>query len=598
MEEPRIAILDPDVVNQIAAGEVVERPASVVKELVENALDAGAYRIDVLAERGGCALVRVADNGRGMSPAEAELSLRRHATSKLRSADDLLSLQTMGFRGEALPSIASVSKLSIVTRAGGVDAGHQLRLEGKERLEQGPVGARVGTVVEVADLFFNTPARLKFLKSTATETAHISDVVTQLALANPSIHLTLTLDGRRALDLPPSSSRLDRARGVLGRRANQLLCGQIEDQSVKVEVFVSPPAVHNRSARSVHSLVNRRVVRHRALIHAVTAGYNDALERGTYPLAVIYLDIAPGEVDVNVHPQKVEVRFSDPNRVLATVRRCVGRAVTGDDPVLAGASERTAAEPPPRTYRLATSTQTSDGGGGEGYEEHRNRVQEATQRFWAARQRREALQPPSAGAAATHFDARRVEPQPGSERRVAGLRQLGQVLGRYLLFEAQGALLLLDRAAAAERVTSERLRRALEETGVTTERLPGPIPVELTKDQHAVAGEHRAGTLERLGFEVEHFGGTTWTVRALPRLLQGQDAAELVRVAVDALAVVGPQDLGGVLSALARGRGATVDDETLLGQLEGLGLIDIERLDETIWIKITAEELAGRAERR
>jgi DNA mismatch repair protein MutL len=592
MEEPRIAILDPDVVNQIAAGEVVERPASVVKELVENALDAGADQIDVLAERGGCALVRVADNGRGMSPAQAELSLQRHATSKLRSADDLLSLQTMGFRGEALPSIASVSKLSIVTRGKGADAGHQLRLEGKERIEEGPVGARVGTVVEVADLFFNTPARLKFLKSTATETAHISDVVTQLALANPSIHLTLTLDGRRSLDLPPSSSRLSRARSVLGRRANELLCGQIEEQNVTVEAFVSPPAVHNRSARSVHSLVNRRVVRHRALLHAVTAGYGQALERGTYPLAVVYLDIAPGEVDVNVHPQKVEVRFSDPNRVLATVRRCVERAVAGDGPGLSEVDGRGAAEPPPRSYRLATSS--SERTPGEGYEEHRDRLQEATQRFWAARQRREALQPPSDPGRY----ARRVEPLPRTERRVAGLRPLGEVLSHYLLFEARGALLLLDRTAAAERVISERLLRALGETGVTAERLPGPIPVELTKDQHAAAREHRSGALQRLGFEVEHFGGTTWTVRARPRLLQGQDAAELVRIATDALAVNGPDDLGVVLTALARGRGATVDDETLLGQLEGLGLIEIERLDEAIWIKITAEELARRAGRR
>jgi DNA mismatch repair protein MutL len=328
----RIRVLSSELADQIAAGEVVERPASVVKELAENALDAGSRRIDIEIERGGLGRIAVTDDGGGMTPDEAHLALKRHATSKLQAIDDLWTLSSMGFRGEALPSIASVSRLTLTTRAvdAAADAGaYELTVEAGIVGEGRHVGAPVGTRVEVLNLCSNVPARLKFMKSEATESAHVAETVLRLALAFPLAHFRLRSDGRLTHDLPPHSSGLERARVALGRgRAParlQLAAG--DENGVAVEAYIGSPADSANTSRGTYLFVNRRFVRDRSLLHAVSLGYGETLERGRYPLAVVHVTLAGRGVDVNVHPQKLEVRFARAQEVYASVRHAIGSAV-------------------------------------------------------------------------------------------------------------------------------------------------------------------------------------------------------------------------------------------------------------------------------
>jgi DNA mismatch repair protein MutL len=556
LPECRIAILHPDVVNQIAAGEVVERPASVVKELCENSLDAGATRVDVAVEQGGQRLVRVSDDGCGMTPEEARLSLERHATSKLQRSEDLLTIRSMGFRGEALPSIASVSRLQLRTRRADSEAGFALSMEGGALANEGPAGCRPGTTVEVSDLFFNTPARLKFLKSTATETAHITDVLTQLALGNPEIHISLDVDGRSALDVPPCGSKPERARVVLGRRGANLSSGRLEGDGLIVEAALGPPESSTRSPRSVSILVNRRVVRDRPLVHAVVAGHEGLLERGRFPLAVVHLEVAPSLLDVNVHPQKVEVRFSEPRSVFAAVRSCVRDiAARGWSPMAAGATQ---------VYNLEPARDHDPG-----YLDHRARLEEAARRFWSSPRAAEH----TARDAETAYQ--RVEQEPTGY--FARMRPVGQALGRYLLCEGDGELVVIDLRGARERITLERLRETAG-SGVPSQMLLLPSEVTLERRLASVAGDD-AGTLSKLGFELDPFGARAFMVRAVPVWLAGADAAELVRDTLDALA--SGEDALERMACHAPGDALEQDEVEAL--LAALDTVDFSELRPVLW---------------
>ena len=324
----KVHVLPPALADQIAAGEVVERPASVVKELAENALDAGARRIDVEIEAGGRRLIRVVDDGSGMIPADARLALRRHATSKIAAADDLWRLDTFGFRGEALPSIAAVSRLTLTTRPADAAAGFRLTVEAGAETDAREAGIPAGTQVEVRDLFFNTPARAKFLKSEATEKANVSEAILRLALAHPEVHFRLRVAGATALDLPAHRDLAERVRAALARRgAGALHEAAGEEAGTRVRAFLAGPEEASNTTRSTFLFVGGRFVRDRALLHALSLGYGPILEKGRYPLAALFLDPPRGEVDVNVHPQKLEVRFARAQEVYAAVRHVVGGAI-------------------------------------------------------------------------------------------------------------------------------------------------------------------------------------------------------------------------------------------------------------------------------
>jgi DNA mismatch repair protein MutL len=344
-----------ELANQIAAGEVVERPSSVVKELVENSLDAGAQRIDVDIENGGLGLCRITDDGAGMSQEDAELCLLRHATSKLRCADDLFRLQTMGFRGEALASIASVARLTLTTRTRDAVAAYRITTEaGQKTSPSREVGGPVGTQIEVRDLFFNVPARLKFMKTEATESGHIAESLIRLSLAFPGVHFKLRHKGKVTLDLPPHKSPLERSRAALASRgkgagAPTLYHAQLAGDGVAIEAHLGAPDDATSTPRNVFLLVNHRFVRDRALLHAAQAGYGELLERGRYPLLVLHVKLDAATVDVNVHPQKLEVRMANADAVYSLVRTAL-RNLCVQAPWLVGVAA------PARQYVVSGST--------------------------------------------------------------------------------------------------------------------------------------------------------------------------------------------------------------------------------------------------
>ncbi|MCC6641408.1 MAG: DNA mismatch repair endonuclease MutL [Deltaproteobacteria bacterium] len=506
-----IRILPDALVDQIAAGEVVERPASVAKELVENALDAGARRVRIEIRGGGCELVAVTDDGIGMTPDEARLALQRHATSKLASAEDLGRISSYGFRGEALPAIASVSRLRLLTRARGAAEGFEVRLEGGALIDARPAGGPEGTRVEVADLFARVPARRKFLKSPQTEWAHVADWAARMALARPGVHFELLRDDRPALVWPATSDVLARLAAVLSEAdAAAMVASRRVEGGAEAHVLVSRPDRHRSTAEGLHLFVNGRPVRDRLLRHAVLEPYRDLLPRGRFPAAVVFVLVAPEAVDVNVHPAKWEVRFSDPRTVhhivSSTVKQALGqRAWLGGEATRPAAGWRTiaasphAAEGAPPDWVLAAPSPPARAAQSDPGAAFADAVLAAGQ-----------------GAAAT---------QPGL--RFAELRLVGQLQCTYLLAESAQALLLVDQHAAHERVLYERLRAAWLRGGMPQQALLLPVTLDLSPAAcAALLGAEEA--TRGLGFEIEPFGETTVLVRAVPALLGSADPAEAV----------------------------------------------------------------------
>jgi DNA mismatch repair protein MutL len=510
-EGRRVHRLPDALVDQIAAGEVVERPASVVKELVENALDAGAARIRVDVREGGAALVAVADDGAGMTPADAHLALERHATSKIGSADDLARIATFGFRGEALPAIASVSRLRLRTRARGAPAGVEIEVEGGKRIGERAAGVPEGTRVEVAELFHNVPARRKFLKTAATEWSHVADWLARAALALPGVHFDVRRDDRPAVSWPAVAEPLDRIAAVLSEReAEGLVALAAEDGALRIAGFASRPDAHRPTAAGLYLFVQRRPVRDRLLRHALLDAYRDVLPRGRFPSAVLFLDLPPQAVDVNVHPAKWEVRFAEPNAVHRLVSRAVREA-------LGGRRWIAAAQP------VASTEPVRGDGFVAGAPPAAPRVREGASDWIFAG--RSAVPSPSAPAP--------PESVPAPRLRFADLPLIGQLLATYLLLEAPDGLVLIDQHAAHERVLFERLRAAWRERAVPRQALLLPVTVELSPDRAARVAE--AG-LDRIGFDVEPFGEGVLAVRAIPAELSGHDPAALLREVADQLA--------------------------------------------------------------
>ncbi len=555
--QPAIQVLADDVVDQIAAGEVVERPASVVKELVENALDAGATHIAVEVVGGGKELIRVLDNGCGMKPAEVRLALQRHATSKIRAVADLFSLQTMGFRGEALPSIAAVSKLTIVTRTRDDVAALRLEIEAGNVVKSSEVGAPVGTQVEVRELLYNVPARLKFLKGQATESSHVTEAVSRLAMAHPHVHFRLRHGSRTAIDAPPQvdaeTGGFERARALLGSRLGKRLHRVTgEENGIAVVAYLAAPELAQSTSRGVQMFVGRRPVRDRSLLHAVVMGYGELVRRGRYPVVVLFVDVPNEAVDVNVHPQKLEVRFSDLQAVCAAVRHTVSRGVAqapwlcdapAEDPSAIRMRAFASAAPPPR--RARASDVAAD------YAEKRSRMllpwkevkrggraQVANLPLAPSVDAPERLQGDSASARSPEYAptpvAEAADPEPGAGTFFSELRYLGQLDRTYLLCEGHGELVLIDQHAAHERVEFQRLRRSYQEHSIAVQTLLFPQTLELTPQQRATAAD-AIDELRAVGFEVEPFGGETFALKAVPAGLRGGEGAGVLRDLLDEL---------------------------------------------------------------
>jgi DNA mismatch repair protein MutL len=527
VEIRRVRPLPDALIDQIAAGEVVERPASVVKELVENALDAGARRVRVEVRSGGRDWIAVTDDGCGMGPEDARLALQRHATSKVASADDLQRIATYGFRGEALPAIASVSKLRLRTRTAGAEEAFEIRVEEGRLVEERAAAGAVGTRIEVADLFSSVPARRKFLKTVNTEWGHIADWLARAALALPGVHFEIRRDDRPALVWPAASDLLDRVAAVLGEpEAAAFVPVERWEGAAGVSGFVSRPDRHRASMAGIHLFVNQRPVRDRLVQHALVEVYRDVLPRGRFPSAVLFLDVPTESVDVNVHPAKWEVRFADPQWIHRLIRHAVREAI-GERRWIApeqGAGQGAPGLVADRPGAPASGAGVSPPAGG------------GSDWVFAGVP---ASAPPTRETALPGFAAEEPELRGDARVRFGELPLLGQLLATYLVLEAKDRLLLVDQHAAHERVLFERLRAEWREGAVESQGLLVPVSLPMAPEPLRALTEGAEG-LSGMGFEIEAFGEDTAVVRAVPALLGERDPATLVRDLADELVEAGP----------------------------------------------------------
>ncbi|HEX9786424.1 MAG TPA: DNA mismatch repair endonuclease MutL, partial [Candidatus Binatia bacterium] len=488
---------------------VVERPASVVKELIENSLDANASEIFVWIEKSGTSLIRVTDNGEGMAAEDLELAVERHATSKLREDEDLFRIATLGFRGEALPSIGSVSRMAMISRARSAPSGYRLCVDGGKKDEICPTAATVGTTVEIKDIFFNTPARRKFLKAPATELSHICDVINRMALAYPQVHFRLHHDARTVADYVSVVDPKDRLLQVFGREVAKGLgpfhWGQGE---LAAHGFLSSAPTSYPNARYLHTFVNRRYVRDKVLTHAVLFGYETLLMKGQYPAVVLFVDLPFGEVDVNVHPAKYEVRFRRQSDVHQAVSRAVRQAL-----------QHEAKEPAAKS--LVYSSALFSG------------VREAALPYAASILPVQNETAPMRGSVS-------AMPPPAEPERLgffSSMRILGQILGCYLVCASSEGLALIDQHAAHERVAFEKLRHQLGAGKVESQSLLIRQTVELSAGELMLL-EQGLGLMERFGFALEPFGPHSYAITAVPALLPAGDYSQVVRQMVAELAEV------------------------------------------------------------
>ncbi len=512
----RIRRLPETIANRIAAGEVVERPASVVKELIENSLDAGAKRIDVSIRQGGMKLIVVADDGCGMDSEDALMAIERFATSKISRPEDLSSISTMGFRGEALPSIASVSHFRLVTRPHESPEGTLVEVHGGQVVRTEPIGCPPGTRVEVADLFYNTPARRKFLSSTNTERGHCHDWVMRLAMARPDVAFKFSHDDTVLLATDGRGDLRSVIAACFGSNAaRQLIPVDYQDGEIRIWGFISGPRLVRATRQYQFFFVNRRFVRSRLLSYAVTDAYGPLAPTGRHPMVFLHIEIPPELVDPNVHPTKIEVKFAREGAVRRAVEAAIRRALedAGLRPAPAHAPAAGAQPPPPeqrwvvgsrlRVSPLEDKIDDRDDGLG---------VHEA---------------PPAA--------ARAAEPPKlvGPERTTPAA--LGQLGARYIIAQTQDKLVIIDQHRAAERVAFERLSSHARQAAPASQRLAVPVTVELTPQQQAALQEHEA-ELKRLGFDLEPFGRLSWIIRAVPAGLEFGRAEELLLNVLDELA--------------------------------------------------------------
>jgi DNA mismatch repair protein MutL len=593
----RIHILSDQVANQIAAGEVVERPASVVKELLENSLDAGATRIRVEIEGGGRKLIRIVDDGCGMVADDALLAFERHATSKLRTSDDLLSIATLGFRGEALPSIASVSRLTLETRAEGEEAGTVVEIAGGSILRVAEMGMPPGTTIAVKDLFFNTPARRKFLKTEQTELGHIAALVTHYALAHPGKHFELHTATQALLVAPGVADAAERLFQIFGRETAGLMLATAAEMDfaraglpepppwkreedyapadpgfIRLSGFCSKPELQKLNRNSVYVFVNRRLIRDRLVLHALTEAYRNIIPPTSFPVVLLFLEMPPEEVDVNVHPAKTEVRFRQPSFVHNFIRDTVRTTLIEARPA---ASFMGALEPMhgvsssllldvsplpggPEDGLLGPNRPDSEGDPSRGDVDfflRPRQVPASPGRFEfqgrpltvGAEEHVSAVDPllglkradagveevVGRGPERWHEGAKAmVAPEPnlselGSLRSLGSLRALGQIKDSFILAVNEDGLWIVDQHVAHERILFERVMRERETEQVQRQRLLMPLLVDLLPAQMVVFAEI-AAELEANGFEVEPFGPRTLAVKAAPVGLEGRELEQML----------------------------------------------------------------------
>ncbi len=536
--ETKIHILPEELCNKIAAGEVVERPSSVVKELLENALDAGASDILVELEAGGKRLIRITDNGCGMNRQDAFLSFERHATSKIRTDTDLFALITLGFRGEALASIASVSRLQLKTCDNDNGLGQQIYAEGGKIKNADEIGLPRGTVIEVRNLFFNLPARKKFLRKEQTELGHAADVVTKQALANPTVSFRLKHNDRKMLDLRREKGVRERVAALLGRSLlpDLLLVESQNGDDLRLTGLISQPQLTRSAASHIYTFINGRYIRDRVVQHAVMDGYRHLLMKGRYPVVVLFLEIDPAQVDVNVHPTKHEVRFREQSLVhdfiAKNLQQILRPAEWLERPTFEPPDEKVENHSPEPQIQISEEVQ--------GVQPH-DSVREPAGYYSHPAENCQHRQPLPEGAEPRFVDASQPLQRSGNDfadnqYRLPGseasgfftrLQILGQYHQSYILCQDGADLILIDQHAAHERVGFEKLRHAYAAGTIPSQTLLFPEVLELDFNSATALGDQQQ-ELAGLGFQIEPFGGKAFALKAIPQLLGNRDAVKLV----------------------------------------------------------------------
>jgi DNA mismatch repair protein MutL len=563
-----IKVLDSKTISQSAAGEVVERPASVAKELIENALDAGSTQISVEVKGGGISLLRITDNGSGIDGSEVETAFERHATSKIGSLVDLQRLSTLGFRGEALPSIAAVAQVQMVTSARGESGGTYLSLEDGQVLQHDPQARSQGTTITVQNLFRKIPARLKFLKSESAEAGRIADIVSQYALAYPEVRFTLTNEGKTTLRTPGSGKLIDAVMAVYGLdTARQMLEVKGLEESpaagkapIIVSGLVGSPKIARSNRDYLSFFVNRRWVNNRMLAFAVEEAYHGLLMQGKHPIAVLNITIPPQLIDVNVHPAKTEIKFQEERLVFAAVQRSVRSVLVQSAPVPEVEESRTHFNTPSTPFS--------------------------------------PVQPTMGLKTGTAASARsRTEEQPPAPTPLISLpllRVLGQLARNYIVAEGPDGLYLIDQHAAHERIMLEKVRRQHETRKFEVQGLLQPATFDVDPRQAAVLKSH-LGELSDFGFTIEPFGERTYLVRAVPAVLRERDWAAMLRESLDTLAANWAENLLNTLACHSAVRAGQVLSDTemreLIQQLEQTALPNSCPHGRPTMVRITNQQL-------
>ncbi|RPH48154.1 MAG: DNA mismatch repair endonuclease MutL [Desulfobacteraceae bacterium] len=592
----KIKILPEIISNKIAAGEVVERPSSVVKELLENALDAGSTQILIEIEKGGKSLIRVSDNGAGMGRDDALLSIERYATSKISKDEDLFSISTFGFRGEALPSIASVSRFVLVTKENSAEAGIEIKIDGGRILSVADKGSPSGTMVTVKDLFFNTPARRKFLKSTDTEMGHIADTVASMALGHTGVHFRLLNNGKTVYNLLSAPDLAQRAEDILGKdtRSSLYRLG-FSSGDISVSGWISSPMIKRATTRGIYTYVNWRFVRDRVIQHALLEGYETRLIKGEFPVAVIFTKLPYDEVDVNVHPAKREVRFSDRNKVHEAVKTAVKNTLDLLDPYKKAAADFMQKERTGKASGISEPLAFYKSDGKDSYLHPDPPPSVLSPNIAAADQ--------SDNGTGELKKASDMQADLWEKKQFRDLRILGQFHGTYIICESGEGIFLIDQHAAHERILYEELKiRAGRKEGHPSQKLLVPEIIEF--------GYREAGIFEKLlpdfisaGIEVEPFGGNAFAVKSVPVFMAGKDikavVTEIVEKIIETGFATGLEKASDEVLKLVACHGAiranqNLSDKeirTLVDQLDGCTMPSHCPHGRPTWISFTINEL-------
>ncbi|MCA9445821.1 MAG: DNA mismatch repair endonuclease MutL [Candidatus Omnitrophica bacterium] len=595
----RIKVLSDVVISQIAAGEVVQRPASVVKELIDNSLDAGAGRISVEVDQGGNDRIQVTDDGCGMSREELPLAVHRHATSKIELESDLQTIRTHGFRGEALAAISSVSKVEIVSRTHGERQGHKLTIEGGEHVSLGPTGAAPGTSVRVSELFYNTPARRKFMKTATTEFDRVGQVVTRAAMMFPGIHFELSHNDRRTRNYTPAPSAADRLVQILGTETvEDLLPVDFANEDIQIEGFTSRPTTHRKTAGDLYFFVNQRFIRDKILMRSLSEAYRASLPQRRYPVTVLFITLDPAMIDVNVHPSKEEIRFLNEGMIWKAVYAGIRESLTG----MSGGGYRPTApdqEPArspilnaPKKEPAAESVSSFNSASSTPFPEQ---VKEASEVALPVREepvfepRRESPSAEPLSSPGVHDLRASIEKlnrlpvtQPVRADTEIDLEDLesrdwkavAQVFESFILCEAEGEMTLFDQHALHERIQFEKLRKQHEEGGVSQQSLMFPMTFEVPSHQVPLMTDS-IPLLSELGFEIDPFGEKTFAVRSIPSDLKMEEVEGVLR---DALLDLSDQGMVSPLSDRAEKVIARMSCRSAIKANESLSLNQMQNL--------------------